>query len=115
MAADDVALQHNRLTIVYGHMTANSGRRVFSHHLRRDERSQTTPEHICTETSKNHNRFQSRLRLHHFLERDNLSHFCYSYVHVRLADGIPPRKALVMNGENVSNDVDEEVYAGDGA
>ena len=87
----------------------------FSHHIRRDERAQTTPEHICTETSKNHNRFQSRLRSHHFLERDSLSHFCYSYVHVRLADGIPPRKALVMNGENVSNDVDEEVYAGDGA
>ena len=35
--------------------------------------------------------------------------------YVRLTDGIPPRKALGMNGEKVSNDVDEEVYAGDGA
>ena len=29
--------------------------------------------------------------------------------------GFHIEKALVMNGENVSNDVDEEVYAGDGA
>ena len=32
MEADDVAIQNYRLTVVYGHMTANSGRRVFSDH-----------------------------------------------------------------------------------
>ena len=41
-------------------------------------------------------------------------HDCYSYLCLTLANGIPHRKAMVMTGENVSNDVDEEVYVGDG-
>ena len=41
-------------------------------------------------------------------------HDCYSYLCLTLANGIPHRKAMVMAGENVSNDVDEEVYVGDG-
>ena len=48
-------------------------------------------------------------------ETSNLvSHDCHSYLHVRLADGTPLRKARVRTGESVSNDVDEEVYAGEG-
>ena len=38
-----------------------------------------------------------------------ISHDCHSYLHVILTNGIPPR------GENVANDVDEEVYGNDGA
>ena len=43
-----------------------------------------------------------------------ISHDCHSYLHLTLANGIPYRKAMVMAGENVANDVDEEVYASDG-
>ena len=31
------------------------------------------------------------------------SHDCHSYLHVILTNGIPPRKAMVMAGENVGN------------
>ena len=44
-----------------------------------------------------------------------VSHDCHSYLHVTLANGIPPRKAMVMAGENAANDVEEEVYGNDGA
>ena len=44
-----------------------------------------------------------------------ISHDCHSYQHITLANGIPPRKAMVMAGENAANDVDEEVYGNDGA
>ena len=43
-----------------------------------------------------------------------VSHDCHSDLHVRHADGTPPRKAMVMTGDCVSNDVDEEVYEGGG-
>ena len=42
-----------------------------------------------------------------------VSHDCHSYLHVRLAGGTPLRKAMVMTGESVSHDVDEEVYEGE--
>ena len=32
-----------------------------------------------------------------------------------MANGIPPRKAMVMAGETAGNDVDEEVFGNDGA
>ena len=44
-----------------------------------------------------------------------VSHDCHSYLHIILTNGSPPRKALVMAGENATNDVDEEVYGNDGA
>ena len=44
-----------------------------------------------------------------------ISHDCHSYLHVTLANGIPPHEARVMAGENAANDVDEEVYGNDGA
>ena len=44
-----------------------------------------------------------------------VSHDCHSYLHVILTNGIHPRKALVMAGENATNDVDEEVYDNGGA
>ena len=43
-----------------------------------------------------------------------VSHDCHSYLHITLTNGIPPRRALVMAGENAKNDVDEEVYGNDG-
>ena len=43
-----------------------------------------------------------------------ISHDCHSYLCLTLAHGIARRKAVVMAGENVANDVDEEVYVGDG-
>ena len=44
-----------------------------------------------------------------------VSHECHFYLHVIMTNGIPPCKALVMAGENATNDVDEEVYGNDGA
>ena len=41
-------------------------------------------------------------------------HDCHSYLCLTLANRIPHRKAMVMTGENVSDDVDEEVHVGDG-
>ena len=43
-----------------------------------------------------------------------ISHDCHSYLCPTLANRIPHRKAMVMAGENVASDVDEEVYVGDG-
>ena len=40
---------------------------------------------------------------------------CHSYLHITLANGIPPRKAMVMAGDNAANDVDEEVCGNDSA
>ena len=44
-----------------------------------------------------------------------VSHDCHSYLRITLTNGIPPRKAMVMAGENAANDVDEEVHGNDGA
>ena len=43
-----------------------------------------------------------------------ISHHCLSYLHITLANGIPSPKAMVVAGENVANDVVEEVYVNDG-
>ena len=44
-----------------------------------------------------------------------ISQDCHSYLHITLTNGIPPRRALVMAGENATNDVDEEVYGRNGS
>ena len=44
-----------------------------------------------------------------------VSHDCHSYLHITLTNGLPHRKAMVMVEENLSNDVDEEVYRNNGA
>ena len=50
------------------------------------------------------------------IETVNLgSRDCHSYLHITLTNGIPPRRALVMAGENEANDVDEDVFGNDGA
>ena len=43
-----------------------------------------------------------------------VSHDCHSYLQITLTNGIPPRKAMVVAGENAANDVDEKVYDNDG-
>ena len=40
-----------------------------------------------------------------------ISDDCHSFLHITLANGIPPRKAMVMAGENAANDVDLEAHA----
>ena len=44
-----------------------------------------------------------------------VSHDCHSHLHTTPTNGIPPRKAMVMAGENATNHADEEVYGNDGA
>ena len=36
-----------------------------------------------------------------------VSHDCHSYLHITLSNGIPPRKAMEMAGENAANDVND--------
>ena len=43
-----------------------------------------------------------------------VSHDCHSSLLFRLAGGTPLRKAMVLTGESVSDDVDEEVYEREG-
>ena len=116
VAANDVALQHCGQKVVHGHVAITSSRQVLIQ-ITFDVMSEgrTTPEHMCTETSGSDDHFQQRLRPHQFLnETVNLvSHDCHSYLRVTLANRIPHRKAMMMTGENVSMDVDEEVYAAD--
>ena len=72
------------------------------------------PEHMCTETLMRHGRFLHDYdRIISRNEKTSLvSHDCHFYLRVQLATVIPPRKAMVMTGENVAIDVDEGVYAG---
>ena len=42
-----------------------------------------------------------------------VSHDCHSHLRITLTNGIPPRKAMVMAGENAANDVDDEVHGND--
>ena len=102
VAANNVALQHCGQKVMYGHVMTSSGKRILIQiTFDVDERAQTCPEHFCTETSWQDNLLQSRLWPHLFSnETVNLvSHDCHSYLYITLANGIPPRKALVMAGE----------------
>ena len=44
----------------------------------------------------------------------SVSNDCHSYLRSTLANGVPHRKAMVMTRENVSMNVDDEVYTADG-
>ena len=117
VAANSEALRHKRQKVVYGHMTTNSGRRVLIQ-ITFDVMSVRKP---LLSTSALKRRGETIIFNHDYdriifrNETVNLiSHDCHSYLCLTLANGIPHRKAMVMAGENVSNDVDEEVYVGDG-
>ena len=103
--------------MVYGHVTTNSGKRVLIQ-ITFDVMSVRKPL-LSTSALKRRgvaiifNHGYDRIIVRN--ETANLiSHDCHSYLCLTLAKGIPHRKAMVMAGENVSNDEDEEVCVGDG-
>ena len=118
VAANNVALQHYGQKVVYGHVRTNSGRRILIQ-ITFDVMSVHKPL-LSTSALKRRgvtiifNHDYDRIIVRN--ETANLiSHDCYSYLHITLANGIPPRKALVVAGESATNDVDEEVCGNDGA
>ena len=117
VAANNVALQHYGQKVVYGHVMTNSGKRILIQitfdvmNVRKPLLSTSALKHRGTIIFKHD--FD---RIIFRGETVNLvSHDRHSYLHIILTNGIPPRKALVMAGENATNDVDEEVYDNDGA
>ena len=118
VAADNVALQHYGRKVVYGHVTTNSGSHILIQitfdvmSVRKPLLSTSALKHRGVTIIFNHDYDRIIFRN----ETVNLtSHDCHSYLHITLANGIPPRKAMVMAGENAANDADEEVYGNDGA
>ena len=118
VAANNVALQHYGQKKVYRSVTTNSGGRILIQitfdvmNVRKPLLSTSALKRRGVTIIFNHDYDRINFRN----ETVNLiSHDCHSYLHITLANGIPPRKAMVMAGENASNDVDEEVYGNDGA
>ena len=118
VAANNVALQHYGQKMVYGHVMTNSRKRILIQvtfdvmNVRKPLLSTSALKHRGVTIIFNHDYDRIIFRN----ETVNLvSHDCHSYLHVTLTNGILPRKALVMAGENATNDVDEEVYDNDGA
>ena len=118
VAANNVALQHYGQKVVYGHVMTNCGRRILIQvafgvvGVRKPLLNTFALKHRGVTNIFNHDCGRIIFRN----ETVNLvSHGCHSYLHITLANGIPPRKAMVMTRENATNDVDEEVYGNDGA
>ena len=118
VAANNVALQHYGQQMVYGHVTTNSGGRILIQitfdvmNVRKPLLSTSALKHRGVTIIFNHDYDSIIFRN----ETVNLvSHDCLSFLHITLTNGIPPRKAMVMAGENAANGVDEEVYGNDGA
>ena len=112
VAANSVALQHCGQKVVHGHVMTNSEKRILFQitfdvmNVRKPLLSTSSRKHRGVTTIFNHDFDRIIFRN----ETVNLvSHDCHSYLHITLTNGIPPRKALVMAGENATNDVDEEV------
>ena len=103
--------------MVYGHVMTNSRKRILIQitfdvmNVRKPLLSTSALKHRGVTIIFNHDYDRIIFRN----ETVNLvSHDCHSYLHIILTNGIPPRKASVMVGENVTNDVDKEVYDNDG-
>ena len=118
VAANNVALQHNGQKVVYGHVMTNGGKRILIQitfdvmNVRKPPLSTSALKHRGVTIIFNHDYDRIIFRN----ETANLvPHDCHSYLHITPANGIPPRRALVMAGENATNDVDEEVHGNDGA
>ena len=114
VAASNVALQHYGQKVVYGHVMTNSGKRILIQitfdvmNVRKPLLSTSALKRRGVTVIFNHDYDRIIFRN----ETVNLvSHDCHSYLHITLTNGIPPRKAMVMAGENATNDVDEEVSA----
>ena len=118
VAANNVALQHHGQKVVYGHVTTNSGRRILIQ-ITFDVMSVRKPL-LSTSALK---RRGVTIIFNHDYDRiifrnetvNLISHDCHSHLHITLANGILPRKAMMMAGETAGNDVDEEVNGNDGA
>ena len=102
---------------MYGHVMTNSGKRILIQirldvmNVRKLLLSSSALKHRGVTILFNHDYGRIIFRN----ETVNLvSHDCHSYLHVTLANGIPPCKALLMAVENAINDVDEDVYDNDG-
>ena len=119
VAANNVALQHYGQKVVYGHVMTNSGRRILIQ-ITVDVVSVNCDPLLSTSALK---RRGVTIIFNHDYDRiifrnetvNLISHDCHCYLHITLANGIPPREAMVMAGENAANDVNEEVYGNDGA
>ena len=103
--------------VVYGHVTTNNGRRILIQitcdvmNVRKPLLSTSARKRRGVTIIFNHDCDRIIFRN----ETVNLiSHDCDSHLHVSMAIGVPLWKAMVMAGENVANDVDEEVYVNDG-
>ena len=118
VAANNVALQHYGQKVIYGHVMTNSGRRILIHitfnvmNVRKRPLSTSALKRRGVTIIFNHDYDRNIFRKETV---DLISDDCHSYLHITLANGIPPRKAMVVTGENAANDVDEEVYGNDGA
>ena len=118
VAANNVALQHHGQKVVYGRVMTNYGKRILIQitidvmNGRKHLLSTSALKHRGVTTIFNHDYDRIIFR------NETVSlvpHDGHSYLHITLAKGILPRKAMVMAGENAANDVDEEVYGNDGA
>ena len=104
--------------MVCGHVTTNSGRRVLIQ-ITFDVMS---VRNSLLSTSALKRRGVTIIFNHDYYDRiifrnetvNLISHDCHCYLHLTLANGIPYRQAVVTAGENVANDVDEEVCVNDG-
>ena len=118
VAANNMALQHHGQKVVYGHVTTNSGRRILIQitfdvmSVRKTLLSTSARKRRGVTIIFNHDYDRIIFRN----ETVNLiSHDCHSYLHITLANGIPPRKAMMMAGETAGKTVNEEVNGIDGA
>ena len=118
VAANNLALQHYGQKVVDGHVMTNSGKRILIQitfdvmNVRKPLLSTSALKHRGVTIIFNHD--YDRIIFQD--ETVNLvSHDFHCYLHITLTNGIPPRGALVMAGENATNDVDEEVHGNDGA
>ena len=117
VTANNATLRHYGRKVVCGHVTTISGRRILIQitfgvmSVRKPLLSTSALKRRGVTIIFNHDydRIIFRNETVHLI-----SHDCRSSLHLTLASGIPCRKAMVMAGENVANDVDEEVYVGDG-
>ena len=118
VAANNVALQHYGQKVIYGHVMTNSGRRILIQitfdvmNVRKPLLSTSALKHRGVTIIFNHDNDRIIFRNETVYL---VSHDCHSYLHITLTNGIPPRKAMVMAGENAANDVGEEVCGNDGA
>ena len=114
VAANDVLQRHYGQKFVYGHMRTNSGRRVVAQ-ITFDAMSVHKPLLGRSALQRQGVTIMSNLCYDRIIFQSDaanlVSHDCHSYLH---ADGTPLYRVMVMIAENVPNDVDEEVCAGDG-